>query len=153
MILQCDLEIRRRLDVPALLRLLLLTILSLAVQTEPAIAQQQDSVITGRIVLFVSPDSQEVAALKQQMGEEDFYVAADDENWYRSAGFDLLDSLQVAYTSTSEKKFTFMVDGLEQDYDWSEKTPGWFVILYDGTRAPVVTFTVELPTRVTFLTE
>ncbi|NNE48256.1 MAG: hypothetical protein HKN37_16510 [Rhodothermales bacterium] len=153
MTLQCDLEIRRRLDVPALLRLLLLTILSLAVRTEPTIAQQQDSVITGRIILFVSPDSQEVAALKQQMGEEDFYVAADDENWYRSAGFDLLDSLQVAYTSTSEKKFTFMVDGLEQDYDWSEKTPGWFVILYDGTRAPVVTFSVELPTRVSFLTE
>lgn len=135
------------------MRLLFLVTLLLAGQAEPTLAQQRDTVITDRIVVFVSPDSQNVAALKEQMGEENFYVAADDENWYRSAGFDLLDSLHLAHTSTSEKKFRFMVNGLEQAYDWSEKTPGWFVILYDGKREPVVTFSIELPARVRFLTE
>ena len=136
-----------------ILRLSLLISVLLFVQSDTAAAQAQDSVFADRMVIFVSPDSLEIAALKQQMGEQDFYVAADDENWYRSLAFDMLDSLGVASRVVDEKRFAFLVDGVIKTYDWSGRSPSWFVVLYDGKREPIVTYSISLPEAIGILKE
>ncbi len=114
--------------------------------------QPEEHVYSNRVVLFIWPDSLELAEHKQQMGEQDFYVAADDENWYRAVAFEMLDSLGVNRQTVEGKEFTFLVDGRERTYDWSGAESLWFVVVYDGKREPIVTHSVNLVDHVDYLT-
>lgn len=111
----------------------------------------QDTVYREQIVVFVWPDSLELNRLKLQMGAQDFYVAADDENWYRAQAFNLLDSLGIESTTVDHKKLRFRVADQIKEYDWSNYPAAWFVVLYDGRSEPTLTHSIDLPNAIPFL--
>ncbi len=131
---------------------LLLTVLLMFVAGS-ASGQTEAPVFDRSMVIFVWPDSNEVVDLKDRMGEDNFYVAADDENWYRSIAFGLLDSLGIEFTAVAERKLSFLVDGRVREYDWTHHKSPWFVVLYDGIREPRVTYSVNIPSEIDFLAE
>jgi hypothetical protein len=81
---------------------------------------------------------------------DDFYVAADDENWYRAQAFTLLDSLRIPYRTADRAPMRFVVDGQPRTYDWNDRPAGWFVVIYDGAREPRITHSVDLPLDTTW---
>ena len=97
------------------------------------------------VVVFVSPDSTGIERLKTEHGEEDFYVIADDEMYYRSIAYDLLDSLGVAYTFVERRPLRFVVDGEASEYTWSDVEANWFVVVYEADKEPRITYSVDLP--------
>lgn len=87
------------------------------------------------------------------MGEQDFYVAADDENWYRSHALDFLDSLGIESRTVNKRStLRFIVDGVVKEYDWSSNSALWFIVLYDGRLEPKLTRSVELASDIGFMT-
>ncbi|MEZ4702290.1 MAG: hypothetical protein R2834_18290 [Rhodothermales bacterium] len=101
-------------------------------------------VIAEKIVLFIEPDSSGIERLKREMGEEAFYVAADDAMWYRAEAVQLLDSLHIAHRSVYRQDLRFMVDGMPRTYDWASIEAAWYVVLYDGRREPVLSSSIDL---------
>lgn len=95
------------------------------------------------VVLFVSPDSTAVEALKTRLGE-DFYVVADDAMWYRSEAFTLLDSLAIPHEMVDAGPVRFRVGGKLQRYEWTDVEASWYAVLYDGSRPPVFSFGADL---------
>ena len=135
----------------------LLTILSISSLIGPCLTQQsvaqgqaKTEVYSGKMVLFVSPDSTGLQMLEKRLGD-DFYVIADDENWYRSEAFSLLDSLKIEYKFVDRCPMRFIVDGEEREYDWKNVKADWFIILYDGKREPKVSASIDLPVDIDYL--
>ena len=95
------------------------------------------------IVLLVSPDSQEIERLKQQLGE-DFYTVADDAMWYRASAYELLDSLQIPYAEVRRGAARFLVDGRSTQVSWQDVELTWFSVVYDGKKEPRFTADVDL---------
>jgi hypothetical protein len=95
------------------------------------------------IVLFVGPDSTRLEGLRAR-DEEAFYVAADDEMWYRSEGYALLDSLGLRHQAVERAPMRFRVRGEPREYAWRDVESAWFVVVYDGEREPRVTASVDL---------
>lgn len=97
------------------------------------------------VVLFVGPDSTALHELKAAMSEEDFYTVADDEMWYRSEAFTLLDSLGIAYETIERRALRFEVNGEAKVYDWQDVQSLWFVVIYDGDSEPKMSHSIDLP--------
>lgn len=96
------------------------------------------------VVLFVGPDSVGIEELRAK-GEEAFYTAADDEMWYRSEAYALLDSLGVRYEVVDRAPMRFRVAGEAREYAWRDVDPAWFVVVYDGEGEPRVAASIDLP--------
>ena len=71
-------------------------------------------------------------------------MAADDEMWYRSEGYALLDSLGLRHQVVERAPMRFRVRGEPREYAWRDVDPAWFVVVYDGESEPRVTASVDL---------
>ena len=94
-------------------------------------------------ILFLSPDSAGIEAMKARLGD-DFYTVADDAMWYRAEAFSLLDSLGVEYEVMERAPLRFRVEGEPREYRWAEVGQLWFAVLYDGVREPALSFGADL---------
>lgn len=103
-----------------------------------------EGVIRTDLVVFVSPDSTGLERLKEKHGEENFYVIADDEMYYRAAAYDLLDSLGLAYSFVERRTLRFEVKGEAREYTWSHVEESWFVVIYRSGQEPRVTHSIDL---------
>jgi hypothetical protein len=95
------------------------------------------------IVLFVAPDSQEVAMLQARLGD-DFFTVADDAMWYRSLAYDLLDSLRIQYIDVHRGSASFQIGGEGRRVDWSDIDRTWFALVYNGSDEPRIVADVDL---------
>ena len=87
------------------------------------------------IVLFVEPDSGEIADLQLRLGD-DFFVVADDAMWYRSLAYELLDSLDVPYDHVRRGSARFVLEQDTVELDWTGFEAPWFAVIHDGRGAP-----------------
>jgi len=109
----------------------------------PQVGDLPRSVHGSLILIFVSPDSLEVAALARRLGDDDFFVAADDAMWYRAAARELADSLGIPAVESHRGTALFRVDGAPVSFDWRGIDRTWFVIIYDGVSAPRIAADVD----------
>lgn len=100
------------------------------------------------IVLIVQPDSAEVDRLRRRLGDEAFYITADDAMWYRAQAIELLDSLRVPYATVGRGPLRFRVRGRMREYTWGDADRTWFALIYDGESEPRVSSGVDLPEEV-----
>ncbi|HYJ78084.1 MAG TPA: hypothetical protein VEW03_00580, partial [Longimicrobiaceae bacterium] len=103
----------------------------------------QPHVHSSPVVLVVSPDSQEIHALRDEFGE-DFYVVADDAMWYRASTHQMLDSLRIPYLPVGRGHALFRVRGKTRRFDWSRRGEAWFLVLYNGEDEPSIAADVDL---------
>ncbi len=95
------------------------------------------------IVLFVSPDSQEVRRLHQELGD-DFYIVADDAMWYRAAAYQLLDSLRIPHAEVGRGAARFLVEGRPRLVNWERVERTWFGLVYDGRTEPRIFSDIDI---------
>ena len=113
---------------------------------EPPAATSESSPVpdySAPIVLFVSPDSQEVERVRQRLGD-DFHAVADDAMWYRAAAYELLDSLRIPHTEVGRGEARFRVRGKPTPFSWERVEGAWFLVLYDGVDPPRIASDVDL---------
>lgn len=131
-----------------------LALAALAACVQPAdIAHGRAAVATYStpVVLFVQPDSAEVARLHRELGDNAFYATADDAMWYQAQAMALLDSLGVAHTDVRRGEGRFVVRGKLRPFAWNDVDLCWFLVLYDGGSEPVIASPVDLREHVTRL--
>lgn len=105
------------------------------------------------VVLFVSPDSAELAAFRERLGDDDFYTVADDAMWYRSAAYTLLDSLRIPHAEVGRSSARFLVDGRPQPFAWVDVPRPWFLVVYDGVAQPTIVPDIDLRDELARLVE
>ena len=96
------------------------------------------------VVLFVQPDSVEVRRLREELGDEDFYVTADDAMWYQAAARELLDSLGVAHADVRRGEARFLVGGRSTPFSWRDVDRTWFLVVYDGRGQSAIAASIDL---------
>jgi hypothetical protein len=95
--------------------------------------------------VLVYPGDEQIQQMKREYGEEDFYIIADDNNWYHTTSIRLLDSAKVQ-TITPRKQFVRFV-GDEMAWTLNLRRKGslsWNLIFFNHTKKPEVVSTVDL---------
>ncbi|RKD85070.1 hypothetical protein [Mangrovibacterium diazotrophicum] len=109
--------------------------------------QKDVRTISEPCAVFVFPDSVQIAKMKGNSTEqeEDFYIAADDNNYYDYLASEFLDSLQV---KTIHLKTRYLKCELENETllldSRSEASNGWFVVLFEPTQKPRLIDAIEI---------
>ncbi len=106
---------------------------------------ETDNIISESCAVYFSPTSERIDQLKKEYGEEDFYIVADDNNWYDYESSELLKKLNIktVYFKSGIVKF----QGTSNS--WTVNTnrpdaPGWNFILFNVDEAPEITSTVDV---------
>ncbi len=87
--------------------------------------------------IFKSPNSKEIDEFKKEIGE-DFYIIADDVNFYRSNAYQLLDSLNKKYYFTDKRFVRFVMQNQDTLYMDTKKTDmHWYILISDGIKKPM----------------
>ena len=61
--------------------------------------------IARKAAVFYSPDSIQIAKRKKEIGEDDFYVGADDYLYYLNISYTFLDSVKLPILDAKDKKY------------------------------------------------
>ncbi len=99
------------------------------------------TIISDKAGIFVGPDSIQIEQLKNDLGEEDFYTVADDNNYYESEARDFLEQkyIKVVYPKTQYLRFKTST-GKEYIFDTKSKANrGWLTILFNPKKeSPII---------------
>ena len=124
-----------------------LTIVVAGFIAQSSVRDSQEKVHDSEVVLFVGPDSMALDSLRREMGEQNFYTAADDMNYYRSQVYPLLDSLGIPYEFVDRQPLQFEVGDSTMIRTWQEVESSWFTVVYDGRSRPRVTYAIDFGIR------
>lgn len=108
-----------------------------------ACGRQQAADYSTPIVLFVSPDSAEVAGLSHEL-DDDFEEIAREGRMFRAAARQLVDSLHIAHADVRRGEATFRVGREVRRFSWRDAEPIWFSVVYDGVSEPRITVDMDL---------
>lgn len=94
--------------------------------------------IKGPCAVFYSPDEARIAALKKEMGEDDFYTVADDNMYYMSETRDFYTKRGVNIIEAEAPELVFCSeDGRVFRVNTAAEEAPWGVFVFDGKKAPV----------------
>jgi hypothetical protein len=95
--------------------------------------------------ILVFPSDEQIQQMKIEYGEQDFYIIADDNNWYQGTSIGLLDSANVMKV-TPKKQFVRLV-GNEGTWTINLRRTGalaWNLIFFNQEKKPEIISTVDL---------
>jgi hypothetical protein len=106
---------------------------------------KEEEVFESDCALLISPTDEQIAAMKKQYGEEDFYIIADDNVWYDANAMSLLDSVGVKVISP--KKRYARLTGVNSQWILDLRGEGalpWNLIFFSTKKGPEIFSTVDL---------
>lgn len=90
-----------------------------------------------RIVLFVEATMDDLDAARERLGDDDYYVTADDMMYYRATAYEFLENNSLPVRTVRGKQpLRFIVNGQATPFDFSGITTLDVIILYDANREP-----------------
>ena len=95
--------------------------------------------------ILVYPTQEQVDEMIKTEGEDDFYVGADDSNWYLAQAIDTLD-YTVIKTITASGQF-LRLKGKERVWELDvrkKNLPGWNLIFFKTTKDPQIVSMTDL---------
>jgi hypothetical protein len=95
--------------------------------------------------ILVYPTKEQVDEMIKTEGEDDFYVGADDSNWYQAQAIDTLDYTAIK-TITALGQF-LRLKGKERVWELDvrkKNLPGWNLIFFKTTKEPQIESTTDL---------
>ncbi|MGC4021418.1 MAG: hypothetical protein QM734_05480 [Cyclobacteriaceae bacterium] len=102
-------------------------------------------VINSDCAIFVYPTHDQVEEMKKAQGEDDFYVTADDSNFYQSQAIQILDSAGIKTFGAVKRYLKFKGSEKSWILDIRKKDlPAWNLILFQKNRVPQPTPTIDL---------
>jgi hypothetical protein len=97
--------------------------------------------------ILVYPTDEQIDEMKKKEGEENFFIGADDSNWYQAQAIQCLDSVGIVQQSCKKQFVKFI--GLKGEWilDIRRKNmPAWNLILFQRNKLPEIVSTVSLTT-------
>lgn len=94
--------------------------------------------------VLIYPNDDQIEEMKKE-GEEDFYIIADDNNWYQGLAIEIIDSVGIKKTTT-DKRF-LRLKGLQNTWDLDirkKNLPAWNMIFFKTTKEPMIVSTIDL---------
>lgn len=92
----------------------------------------QEIQLSNKTVISISPDSLAIEKMKLEMGEESFYSAVDDINWYQSQMFNVLDSLKIDLIHTDKRLIKMISKNDSIEYEADTSAIKWRYFYFDG---------------------
>jgi hypothetical protein len=93
--------------------------------------------------ILIYPTDRQVEEMKKAMGEEDFYIVADDNNCYQATVIDLIDSLNIMKVTANG---TYLrLKGISESWTLDirkDNLPTWNLILFKRSKEPEIAPTV-----------
>lgn len=91
-------------------------------------------------VVLIFPTDQQITAEKERIGEENFYIVADDNGYYMSNLIDVLDQMKIK-TITCEKRILQFIGSsktytIDLDKENQPILPYWHAILFQKEKVP-----------------
>ncbi|WKZ58797.1 MAG: hypothetical protein QY309_13070 [Cyclobacteriaceae bacterium] len=107
-----------------------------------------DLIIDFDCAVLIYPDEAEINKMKKEYGEDDFYIIADDNNWYQGMAIEMLDSLGIKKATVHGDSLRFKGESRTWGFDLKrDSLTGWNLILFSRTKGPQVVSTVDLTTQ------
>jgi hypothetical protein len=97
----------------------------------------QDSLIDFPCAVLVYPSSQTIALLKKTGSDNDFYTAADDNQYYMSQCIDYLDSVKTKKITRESKGVASFKAITGKTYKIQLDSLYWGVLLFNGKSKPI----------------
>lgn len=104
--------------------------------------------ISENCIVLIYPTDQQIISEKERIGEEDFYIVADDNNFYMANLIDLAEELNIN-TVTAEKRILTFQGNIEDyivnlDKKNQEELPHWNAIIFNKDKTPIFMEMVDL---------
>jgi len=107
-----------------------------------------DLIIDFDCAVLIYPDEAEIDKMKKEYGVDNFYIIADDNNWYQGMVIEMLDSLGIKKATVHGDSLRFKGESRTWGFDLKrDSLTGWNVILFSRTKGPQVVSTVDLTTQ------
>jgi len=98
--------------------------------------------------VLIYPTEEEIDKMKKAYGEGDFYIIADDNNWYQGMAIEMLDSVGIKKVTVHGDSLRFKGESKTWGYDLKKDSlTGWNIIFFSRTKGPQVISTVDLTTQ------
>jgi hypothetical protein len=92
--------------------------------------------INGNCALIISPDEAQIEKLKAEMGEENFYVVADDNMWYQYEAGEYLEKKNVKVIHPDKRYLKFITGNKKEYYFDTRAIAGWTNVLFRPDSLP-----------------
>lgn len=95
--------------------------------------------ITEKTVIFTSPDSKQIKRFKKEIGEEDFYIVADDNSWYQFEAHEFYEKKKINIIHSDKRYIKFITRNKKiLNFDTRAKYSGWQTILFRPDSLPKI---------------
>jgi hypothetical protein len=95
--------------------------------------------------ILIYPTEEQIEEMIKTEGEEDFYVGADDSNWYQGMAIQMMDSVGIKQISASGQYLRLKGPNESWDLDIRKKNlPAWNLIFFKRTKEPKIVSTIDL---------
>lgn len=107
------------------------------------VPHRDPDVFTERVAVFLLADN--LDALADEYGEEDWAVVGDDMMWYRAEAWQWLEDHRVPVVSLAGRPpLRFRVDGAVRTYGFADRPTLDVVVLYEPDREPLAVPPIEV---------
>jgi hypothetical protein len=107
-----------------------------------------DLTINFDCAVLIYPTEEEIEEMIKAYGEDDFYIIADDYNWYQGIAIEMLDSVGIKKATVHGDSLRFEGEGKTWGFDLKrDSLSGWNVIFFNRKKGPRVISTVDLTTQ------
>ncbi|WKZ58864.1 MAG: hypothetical protein QY309_13405 [Cyclobacteriaceae bacterium] len=113
--------------------------------TTDSFDEKTNDLIDFECAILIYPTSEQIDEKKKNEGEEDFYIGADDSNWYQAMAIEKIDSAGIKTITASGRYLRLRGQNKTWDLDIRKKNlPAWNLIFFKPTKEPKIISTVDL---------
>jgi hypothetical protein len=95
--------------------------------------------------ILIYPTSEQIDEMKKNEGEEDFYIGADDSNWYQTMAIEKIDLVGIKTITVRGRYLRLRGHNKTWDLDIRKKNlPAWNLIFFKPTKEPKIISTIDL---------
>ena len=113
--------------------------------TTDSFDEKTNDLIDFDCAILIYPTSEQIDEMKRNEGEEDFYIGADDSNWYQAMAIEKIDSVGIKTITARGRYLRLRGKNKTWDLDIRKKNlPAWNLIFFNPTKEPKIISTVDL---------
>ncbi len=117
-----------------------------SIETQKNIVPCSDTLtVSGPAAVLFHPDSVRLMEWKAEKEADDFFILADDAQWYTAKARTFLKEKGLLTIDTDQRCISFIQEnGNKIHLRTDTLEPVWGLILFDGLKEPLVTYPVEV---------
>jgi hypothetical protein len=113
--------------------------------TDSTLLEDSIQVINSDCAVLIYPTSAQIDAMIKDNGEDNFYIIADDNNWYQGVAIGMIDSVGVKTIGATKPFLRF--EGKEKRWTLAirkKNLPEWNIVFFNTSKEPKIISAIEL---------